>query len=103
MNFLFQVQLIAKRDVTETAFRSSIAPVVSILDDLSGICDRKDGTLKCYRPGELIDAPETWAARWQVVLGMGASRHQVLLSLMQSLQPLLESQLPSCILQWRVE
>lgn len=103
MNILFQVQIVAKTDMSETAFQSSIAPVVSILDDLSGICGHRAHKPKCYHPGELIDAPETWALRWQVVLGMDASRHQALLSLMKSLQPLLDNLLPSCTLQWKAE
>ena len=103
MNFLFQVQIVAKTDMSETAFRSSVAPVVSILDDLSGICGHTAHKPKFFRPGGLIDAPETWALRWQVVLGMGVSRRQALLSLMKSLQPLLDSQLPFGILQWKAE
>lgn len=103
MNILFQAQIIAKKDMTETAFQNSIAPVVSILDDLSGICGHTAHKPRYYHPGELTDAPYTRAARWQVVLGIGADRHQALLSLMKSLQPLLESQLPSCTLQWKVE
>lgn len=103
MNILFQVQLVAKKDMTETAFQDSIAPVVSILDDLSGICGHKGCKPTYYRPGELIDVPERWAVRWQVVLGIGFARHQALLSLMKSLQSLLESQLPFCSLQWKTE
>lgn len=103
MNFIFQVQIVAKTDMSETTFRSTVAPVVSILDDLSGICGHRAHTPRYYHPGELIDAPETWALRWQVVLGMGVDRHQALLSLMRSLQPLLDSQLPSCTLLWKAE
>lgn len=103
MNFIFQVQIIAKTDMTETAFQSSIAPILSILDDLTGILGHKAHKPTYYRPGELIDAPETWAVRWQAVLGTSVSRHSALQSLMTSLQPLLDNLSPSCTLQWKTE
>lgn len=103
MNLILRAQIVAKTDMTEEAFRVHTALPLSILDDLCGICGHTAGKPKFYRPGELIDAPETWACRWQAVLGMGASRHSALLSLLQSLRPLLESQLPSCILLWKTE
>lgn len=103
MNYLFQAQFVAKMKLSEEAFRDSIALPLSILDDVSGICGHKAHKPKYYRPGELIDAPETWACRWQAVIRIGDARHQALLSLMKSVQLLLDSQLPSCTLQWKVE
>lgn len=103
MNFLFQVQIIAKTELSEIDFRKDVAQVLSILDDICKIFGHNPNTPKYYPPGELIDAPDTWAIRYGAVLHSGASRHSALQSLMKSLQPLLDSLLPSCTLQWKTE
>lgn len=103
MNYLFSAQFVAKTELSEEAFHDSISLPLSILDGVSGICGHKAHTPKYYRPGELIDAPETWACRWAVVIRIGDARHQALLSLMKSVQLLLDSQSPSYTLLWKTE
>ncbi len=103
MKFILRVQLVAQTNISETAFHKDIALPLSVLDELSGICGRTAGIPRYYRPGELIDAPDTWACRWQAIWDMGASRHEALQSLLTTLRPAIESQLLFCTLQWKTE
>ena len=104
MNALITVQLLAKTELSEKDFQTQCGQVVSVLDALSETLCRKQGMSKYYHPGELIDANQNQRAfRWQLVISLGKERLEALHRLLQILQPLLSSQVPSGTLQWKME
>lgn len=103
MNILLTVQMIAKTDVEDPSLQKQLGPVRSALDSVCETACHNHGILKYYCPGELCDAPNAPAARYLAVLHLGKQRAQALHQLMTNLQPHLETLLPSCTIQWKVE
>ena len=103
MNILFSCQFIAQKGVEEKEFQTELDPVLSMLDALCGALCRKTGKRVFYPLGQLCDSPESIAARWVVILNLGEERVLELHQFLLHLQPLLDNQLPSCSLQWKLD
>lgn len=104
MNATITVQLLAKTERSDQAWRTQCDPLVSALDAWSETLCRKRGTAAFYHPGQLIDAQEGCPAlRWVLVLSLGKQRLEALQEFLQRALPLLTMPVPSCNLQWKVE
>jgi hypothetical protein len=103
MNLLLTIQIVAQTDVSEQELQTLCDPLVSVFDAACETACHNHGKPVYYRTGELIDAPDSPAMRYVAVLHMSKPRPEALRQLFLSLQPLFDSQLPSCTLQWKTE
>lgn len=103
MNILLKAQLVAKLNAGDQELQKEYGLLRSLLDDLCETAFHSHGTLIPYRKGELIDAPDSKAARYVAVLHMSRQSHQALCRLMDDLLPLMQAKMPSCTLLWKTE
>ena len=103
MNILLTIQIVPQNDVSDQELQTLCDPLVSVFDAACETACHNHGKPVYYSQGELIDAPNSPAMRYVAVLNMSKPRHEALQQLFQALQPLCDTQLPSCTLQWKTE